>query len=83
MTAQNQRLVYWPMLKDGDFDLMKSQFDFYLRLLSDSRSAYSCLLGHAGACFTEQMENFGLPNPAEYGFKRPASLIKAWNIMHG
>ena len=33
MTAQNQRLVYWPMLKSGDFDLMKSQFDFYLRLL--------------------------------------------------
>ncbi len=25
MTAQNQRLVYWPMLKSGDFDLMKSQ----------------------------------------------------------
>ena len=23
MTAQNQRLVYWPMLKSGDFDLMK------------------------------------------------------------
>ena len=32
MTAQNQRLVYWPMLKSGDFDLMKPQFDFYLRL---------------------------------------------------
>ena len=22
MTAQNQRLVYWPMLKSGDFDMM-------------------------------------------------------------
>lgn len=29
MTAQNQRLVYWPMLKSGDFDMMPSQFDFY------------------------------------------------------
>lgn len=28
MTAQNQRLVYWPMLKSGDFDMMPSQFDF-------------------------------------------------------
>ena len=24
MTAQNQRLVYWPMLKSGDFDMMLS-----------------------------------------------------------
>jgi len=31
-TAQNQRLVYWPMLKSGDADLMKPQFDFYNRL---------------------------------------------------
>ncbi len=27
---QNQRLVYWPMLKSGDFDMMKSQFDFII-----------------------------------------------------
>jgi len=26
-TAQNQRLVYFPMLKNGDFDLLKAQFD--------------------------------------------------------
>ena len=28
MTAQNQRLVYWPMLRSGDFDLMPVQFDY-------------------------------------------------------
>lgn len=31
MTAQNQRLVYFPMLKSGDIDMMKPEFDFYLR----------------------------------------------------
>jgi hypothetical protein len=31
--AQNQRLVYFPMLKSGDYDLLKPQFDFYLRIL--------------------------------------------------
>ncbi len=31
---------------------------------------------HGGACFTEQMENFGLPNFAEYGQKRPANFDK-------
>lgn len=27
--AQNQRLVYWPMLRAGDFDLLKVATDFY------------------------------------------------------
>lgn len=70
-TAQNQRLVYFPMLKSGDFDLMKSQFDFYLRLLKNAELRSKTYWGHNGACFTEQMENFGLPNPSEYGWKRP------------
>ncbi len=74
MTAQNQRLVYWPMLKSGDFDLMIPQFDFYLRLLPTAEMRSRIYWNHDGACFTEQMENFGLPNPAEYGFKRPATF---------
>lgn len=76
MTAQNQRLVYWPMLKSGDFDLMIPQFDFYLRLLPTAEMRSRIYWNHDGACFTEQMENFGLPNPAEYGFKRPATFDK-------
>jgi hypothetical protein len=71
-TAQNQRLVYFPMLKSGDFDLMKPQFDFYLRILKTAELRTKHYWGHEGASFTEQIENFGLPNPAEYGYKRPA-----------
>lgn len=67
MTAQNQRLVYWPMLKSGDTDLMKAQFDTYLRMLPAAEARTRYYWGHGGACFTEQIENFGLPNPAEYG----------------
>jgi hypothetical protein len=70
-TAQNQRLVYWPMLKSGDFDMMKSQFLFYQRLLHNAELRSRFYWGHAGACFTEQMENFGLPAASEYGWKRP------------
>ena len=73
-TAQNQRLVYWPMLKSGDFDLMKPQFDFYLDLLQNAEIRTAAAWGHKGASFTEQLENFGLPNPAEYGWKRPAGF---------
>lgn len=71
MTAQNQRLVYWPMLKSGDFDMMPSQFNFYNRMLKNAELRSEVYWQHGGACFCEQIENFGLPNPAEYGFKRP------------
>lgn len=71
MTAQNQRLVYWPMLKSGDVDMMRSQFDTYLRMLPAATARTRFCWGHDGASFTEQIENFGLPNPAEWG-KHPA-----------
>lgn len=71
MTAQNQRLVYWPMLKSGDYDMMYAQFDFYNRMLKNAELRSRVYWQHNGACFSEQIENFGLPNPAEYGFKRP------------
>lgn len=71
MTVQNQRLVYWPMLKSGDYDMMHAQFDFYNRMLKNAELRSRVYWQHNGACFSEQIENFGLPNPAEYGFKRP------------
>ncbi|MBR0049235.1 MAG: hypothetical protein IJP74_07960 [Prevotella sp.] len=67
MTAQNQRLVYWPMLKSGDFDMLRPQLDTYLRMLPNAEAWTRQHWGHHGACFSEQIENFGLPNPAEYG----------------
>ncbi len=71
MTAQNQRLVYWPMLKSGDFDMMKPQFEFYLRMLGNAELRSEFYWGHRGGCFGEQIELFGLPNFVEYGQKRP------------
>jgi len=67
MTAQNQRLLYWPMLKSGDADMMASQLDTYLRMLPTAVARTRFYWGHDGASYTEQIENFGLPNPAEYG----------------
>ncbi len=71
-TAQNQRLVYWPMLASGDLDMMKPQFDFYKNSLPNAELRSQHYWGHAGACFTEQMENFGLPVGFEYTWKRPS-----------
>lgn len=70
-TAQNQRLLYWPLLKSGDTDMMKPQFDFYINLLTNAELRTHHYWGHGGASFTEQIENFGLPVGFEYGWKRP------------
>ena len=73
-TAQNQRLVYWPMLKNGDFDLLKPQLDFYLNIYQNAEERSRLYWGHEGACLTEQIENYGLPCYPEYGTKRPAGF---------
>lgn len=75
-TAQNQRLVYWPMLKSGDYDAMTAQFDFYNRILKNAELRTKTYWNHGGACFAEQIDNFGLPNASEYGWKRPEYFDK-------
>ncbi|OXS55276.1 hypothetical protein B1A99_23665 [Cohnella sp. CIP 111063] len=69
-TAQNQRLVYWPMLKSGDFEMMTPQFEFYKRALSTAECRSEVYWGHRGAAFAEQLNNTGLPSSREYGWKR-------------
>jgi len=72
MTAQNQRLLYWPALKSGDaVDVLLPQLDTYLRMLPAATARTRLYWGHEGASYTEQIENFGLPNPAEYGKHKP------------
>jgi len=75
-TMQNQRLVYFPMIKNGDWDMLQSQLDFYLRILKNAELRTQVYWNHGGACFTEQMENYGLPDYAEYGQKRPVDFDK-------
>lgn len=60
-TAQNQRLVYWPMLKMGDFDMMIPQFNFYKCGLPAAMLWVEKYWGHKGAWFAEQLNNFGTP----------------------
>ena len=84
-TAQNQRLVYWPMLKTGDFDMMKPQFEFYRRALPNATARVRTYWGHEGCLFTEQMENFGLPIACAWGWTEPAAKgrRRPANIEHG
>jgi hypothetical protein len=75
-TAQNQRLVYFPMFRSGDFDMLPSQLNFYLQALRNAEIRTEFCWGHKGASFTEQIEQFGLPVAFEYGWKRPDNFPK-------
>lgn len=75
-TAQNQRLVYYPMFKSGDFDMLPSQLNFYLQALNNAELRTQFYWGHKGASFTEQLEQFGLPLATSYGWNRPLNFQK-------
>jgi hypothetical protein len=65
-TAQNQRLLYWPLLRSGDFDTMTQQFDFYKRITPNAILRGQVYQGIDAAYFLEQVDNTGLSNVFEY-----------------
>jgi alpha-L-fucosidase 2 len=58
-TFQNQRLLYWPLLASGDFDLMKPFFDYYSNLLPMRKAITKAWFGHDGAYYRENIEPTG------------------------
>ncbi len=68
--AQNQRLVYWPMLKSGDYDLLKVGLEYYRRS-TDLQTAWAKHFWKIdGLAFNEGMGIYGTdwtPNPEGHG----------------
>lgn len=58
-TFQNQRLLYWPLLASGDFDLMKPFFSYYSDLLEMRKAITRAWFGHDGAYYRENIEPTG------------------------
>jgi Domain of unknown function (DUF5703) len=70
-TAQNQRLVYWPMLKNGDFDAILPQFEYYRRNLPNAIARTKYAWNIDGCSFCEQIGTGGLPLGSHYGWEPP------------
>ena len=70
-TYQNQRLLYWPLLASGDFDLMRPFFRYYRDLLSMRSAITKAWFGHEGAYFRENIEPTGGERDCEGGGKPP------------
>ena len=68
LTAQNQRMLVWPLLKAGDFDLVPSGFSFYLNQLPNTTARVRHYWKHDGCSTEEQSAITGLPGACQYGF---------------
>jgi len=72
-TAQNQRLLYWPMLKSGDFDAILPQFELYRRGLPGARARVKTHFGHEGAVYCEYTSVPGIAFGDGWGWKGGSS----------
>ena len=82
-TAQNQRLVYRPMLKTGDFDLLVPGFSFYLKGLPNATARVRHYWKHDGCAFEEQSAITALPGACQYGFFEGGGRGRAKNSEVG
>jgi len=70
-TYQNQRLLYWPLLASGDFDLMQPFFNYYWNVLPVRQAVTKAWFGHAGAYFRENIEPDGAERDCSHDGKPP------------
>jgi hypothetical protein len=75
--SQNQRLVYWPLIKSGDDDLLRVALDFYAGHAKLQTARAKLQWGIDGAIFPELMNLFGLDNtPDKDGHS------SQWHLKH-
>jgi len=86
---QNTRLIYWPMLASGDFDLMPPFFRMYAETLPLAKQRTEIYFGHGGVFFPETMYFWGAyVNMSEFGYGwnregRPVSFVdNPWIRYH-
>ena len=83
LTAQNQRMMVWPLLKSGDFDMVKPGFALYLDGLPNSMARVRHYWKHDGCCFTEQTAITALPGSAMYGFDQAGGRSRPRDLEPG
>ncbi len=67
---QNARLVYWPMINSGDFDILAPFYATYLAALSLAKERTTLYYGHKGAFFSETSYAWGSYVNGDYGYNR-------------
>ncbi len=70
-TGMNQRLIYWPMLRTGDFEAMRPQFNFYRDNYINGYLRNKESFGIEACSYAEQCNSGALPNGYHYGWEPP------------
>jgi alpha-L-fucosidase 2 len=80
---QDTRLIYYPLIAAGDYDLLEPWFNMYLAALPLEQARTRTYYHHAGAYFPETMYFWGLPNLHDFGFDNPTvELQTPWIRYH-
>lgn len=74
---QNNRLLYWPLIASGDFDLLKPWFDLYTNALPLAQDRTRLYFHHEGAAFIETMSFWGLPRPVDFGLDNSTNEVQS------
>jgi hypothetical protein len=84
---QNTRLVYWPMIASGDFDLLAPFYQMYRDDLPLEQDRTRQIYHHHGAAFPETIFFWGLPNNNDYGWGNPGPDMEnhwiRWHVNNG
>ncbi|WNR42783.1 DUF5703 domain-containing protein [Paenibacillus roseipurpureus] len=68
---QNTRLLYWPMLASGDYDMMLPLFNMYKKMLNLQMDVTKHYYNHEGAFFPEVTNFYGLSNIDNFQHNSP------------
>jgi hypothetical protein len=80
---QNNRLLYWPLVTSGDYDLLQPWFKMYLNDLPLEMNRNWLYYHHHGASYPETMFFFGLPSLHDFGWNNPTDVIQSnWQRYH-
>src|SRR6266446_5891381 len=80
---QNTRLVYWPLIATGDYDLLAPWFIMYVRGLSLAKDRTREYFHHDGAAIIETIYFWGLPNVNDFGWSNPGPEMQSeWMRYH-
>ncbi len=67
---QNTRLIYWALLANGDYELVRPLFRMYRDMLPLAEHRTQQWYGHGGAFFPETLYFWGTHLPSNYGWDR-------------
>jgi hypothetical protein len=80
---QNTRLVYWPLIASGDYDLLSPWFNMYVQALPLVKDRTRLYFHHDGGAFVETIYFWGLPNVNDFGWNNPGPELQSeWMRYH-